>query len=166
MLVKAMTPDRTRQHRSDSLHRLYDFDYSDADHAYFVTMCAEKYPAPFTDERLAAEIIASLHWLRNNRGLVVYAYCLMPDHLHLLVQLGDQRYTLGNIVSAFKTFTTRQSWKLGYHGKLWQARFYDHIVRRSENGKQIARYILANPVRKGIVAIAEEYVWSGTPDPL
>ncbi len=148
-----------------SLHRLAGFDYADPDHAYFVTVCAH-HGSPFTDPALAGEVVASLHRLRANRGLVLYAYALLPDHLHLLLQLPDRRYSLSAIMRAFKTYTTRQSWGLGYRGILWQARFHDHIVRRSEDGRRVAAYILENPVRTGLVERADGYSWSGMPDPL
>lgn len=159
------TPAKPKPKYSPSPHRLQGFNYADPNHAYFVTICARN-GNPFADHRLAAEVVQSLQWLRANRGLKIYAYCLMPDHLHLLVQLGDDRQPLGGVVRAFKTWTTRQSWKLGYKRALWQARFHDHIVRRSEDGERIVAYILENPVRKGLVTEAESYRWSGTPDPL
>ncbi len=150
---------------STAPHRLGGFDYHDPDHAYFLTLCARQ-GKPFATPDLAGEVVASLQWLRANRGLRVYAYCLMPDHLHLLIQLGNSRYQVGNIVGAFKTFTTRQSWGLGYQGTLWQARFYDRIVRRVEDGHRMVEYILANPVRKELVEEAGAYPWSGMPDVL
>jgi REP element-mobilizing transposase RayT len=159
-----MERQRPRSH-SLSLHRLAGFDYGDPDHAYFVTACAH-HGSPFTDDRLAREVVNSLHWLRANCNLTLYAYCLMPDHAHLLLRVGNPRYPLSEIMRAFKSFTTRQSWGLGYRGALWQARFYDRIVRKSDDGLQIAAYILDNPVRKGLVIEPGAYCWSGTPDPL
>jgi REP element-mobilizing transposase RayT len=163
-----MHTDPSRQRRSHSLnpHRLAGFDYADPDHAHFLTICSRLNTAPFIDVRLAGEVVASLDWLRANRGLLLYAWCLMPDHLHLLLRPGDRQRPLGALIGALKSFTTRQSWGLGYRGALWQARFYDHIVRRSEDGKRIAQYILENPVRKGLVETVEAYPWSGMPDPL
>ena len=162
-----MDSDAYRDRRIPTLgpHRLAGFDYRDVDHAYFLTICA-RHGTPFGDPALNREIIASLHWLRERRRLMVYAYCLMPDHLHLLVRLVDQRQPLGRVIGAFKSWTTRQSWQLEYDGQLWQPRFYDHIVRKSEAGERIVGYILANPVRKGLVEEASGYPWSGTPDPL
>jgi putative transposase len=156
---------RSRQDISFKPHRLQGFDYRNADHAYFVTICAQS-GNPFTDEHLAQEVMVSLQWLRAHRDVILYAYCLMPNHLHLLLRSGDESRTLGTVMGAFKTFTTRQSWKLGYKGVLWQARFYDHIMRRSEDGRRIATYILENPVRKGLVAEADAWIWSGRPDPM
>ena len=69
--------------------RLRGFDYSDAGHVYFVMTCARAGTAPFVDERLAQIIVDALEWLRSERGVRLYAYCLMPDHLHVLMQLGS-----------------------------------------------------------------------------
>ncbi len=52
------------------------------------------------------------------------------------------------------TATTNESWKLGWGGRLWQPRFYDHIVRKSEGIAEVARYIFENPDRKGL---ADDY---------
>jgi putative transposase len=160
--------DPSGQDRSHSLslHRLAGFDYADPDHAYLVTICSRHTTAPFTDARLAGEVVASLDWLRAHRALLLSAWCLMLDHLHLLLRPGDRQRHVGALIGAFKSFTTRQSWRLGYHGQLWHARYYDHMVRRSEDGGRIAQYILENPVRKGLVGEADAYPWSGMPDPL
>lgn len=103
----------------------------------------------------------------------------MPDHLHLLLQLPDRSdvtgasvlrrgrpQSLGSVIATLKGFTTRQSWTLGSEGQLWQLNFYDYILRGSESGMRIAEYILANPVRAGLVDQADDYPWSGTPDPI
>jgi putative transposase len=104
--------------------------------------------------------------LRANKGMSIYAYCLMPDHLHLLLRLGPESGVLGNIIGKLKLFTTRASWQYGYTGKLWQDRFYDHVLRKSEDGARIAAYIWENPVRKGLVSEASGYLYSGFLDPM
>ena len=119
---------------------------------------------PFTDPRLAREVITSLHWLRTNRGVRIYTFCLMPDHLHLLLQLPPGSKELGEVLGDMKSFTTRRAWTLGFSGYLWQDRFHDHMLRRSEKGRLIAEYIRQNPVRKGLVDDADDYLWSGMPD--
>jgi REP element-mobilizing transposase RayT len=146
--------------------RLPDFDYADPDVAFFVTVRARPGTAPFRSEPLNDEVIASLGWLRANRGISIYAYALLPDHLHLLLRLAGYRKTLGDVMNSMKTFTTKQSWKLGCSGQLWQHRFHDHVLRMSESGVLIAEYILQNPVRRGLVKEADEYKWSGMLDPL
>jgi putative transposase len=146
--------------------RLQGFDYGDPSHVFFVTTCAHADTTPFVDERLAEIVIDTLQWLRSERGIRLYAYCLMPDHLHVLLQLGSSGDTLGAIVGSVKRFTTRASWELGYEGPLWQGRFYDHVMRTRGDGRRAAHYILDNPVRGGLCGEAEEYAWSGMPDAL
>lgn len=146
--------------------RLQGFNYADPDHAYFVTTRACPGTAPFTQPALADEVVASLHWMRQYRGVIIYAYCLMPDHLHVLLRLGNETQTLGALMGAMKSFTTRQSWKHGWKGPLWQARIHDHILRRREDGRAIAEYIYANPARKGLVSDPATYPYSGFSDPL
>jgi putative transposase len=65
-----------------------------------------------------------------------------------------------------KSFTTRQSWAVGQQGQLWQGRFYDRVMRRSDDVRAIAQYILQNPVRGGLVDEPAAYPWSGMLDPL
>ena len=146
--------------------RLQDFDYADPTAIVFVTICALPGTSPFTDHRLAQTVIDSLTWLRTARGMVIYAYCLMPDHLHMLVRLGTSGWDLGTAMGAFKSFTTRQSWTLGGTGPLWQGRYYDRVLRVSEEARGVSEYIRQNPVRTGLVAEAEAYPWSGLPDPM
>jgi putative transposase len=55
---------------------------------------------------------------------------------------------------------------VGRQGKLWQPRYFDHIVRAEEDLRAIAEYILNNPVRKGLVERAENWPWSGHMNPL
>ena len=158
-----MTP---RNQNPGPARRLSDFDYSDATQTFFVTACARAGTTPFTDTRLARITIDALEWLRSNRDVRLYAYCLMPDHLHLLLQLGDADRPLGMLIGSLKRFTTRASWGLGYTGQLWQSRFYDHVMRTDEDGKRIAQYIVDNPARKGLMREGEVYPWSGNPDPM
>ena len=66
----------------------------------------------------------------------------------------------------FKGKSTNQSWSAGWTGHLRQPRFYDHFVRGEESLAAIARYILENPVRRGLVARVEDWPWGGEATPL
>jgi putative transposase len=146
--------------------RLAGFDYRDPDHAYFVTVSALRTAAPFRDPEFVRIVVDTLQWQRENKGTRLFAHCVMPDHLHLLLALGTESGRLGTIISAMKTFTTRQARQLGHTGSIWQDGFYDHVVRHGDDAVRIATYILENPVRKQLVPDAAAYPWSGTPDPL
>jgi REP element-mobilizing transposase RayT len=74
----------------------------------------------------------------------------MPDHLHLLCSPDQSGLTIGSIIGRYKGLTTSESWRCGLSGRLWQARYFDHIVRKTENVCNVARYIYENPDRKGL----------------
>jgi REP element-mobilizing transposase RayT len=154
--------ESTRMYRTGA-RRLRSFDYANPDAIYFVTVCVQGRQPVFASPAHAQVILDCLDWLRANRGVVVYALCLMPDHLHLLARPGR---SLGDVIRMLKTYTTRQVKELGRPGKLWQDDYYDHIVRKHEDAAGIAQYILQNPVRKGLVDSAEGYPWSALPDPM
>jgi REP element-mobilizing transposase RayT len=105
--------------------------------------------------------MAILRSTASSYGYSVLAFCLMPDHLHLLVQAKENCKPLTKFVGAFKSLTARHYRQGGNEGKLWQRGFYEHIVRRDEDIEVIINYILANPVRVGLVEEPEEYPWAG-----
>jgi putative transposase len=90
----------------------------------------------------------------------------MPDHLHFLVSPRQDGISVLTFTDQLKGKATNRSWKAGWQGKLWQPRYYDHVIRTDESLVAIARYIVENPVRKGFVARAEDWPWSGQMNPL
>ncbi len=133
--------------------RLPNFDYREH-YPYHVIVCARPDTRPFTDPDVANMVCESLCRMCEKCGAYVGAYCLMPDHLHMLISPDRSGITLGSLVGRIKGVTTNASWKLGWSGRLWQARFFDHIVRKSEGIADVAQYIFQNPDRKGM---AEDY---------
>lgn len=81
--------------------------------------------------------------------------CFMPDHVHLVLQLDEQGRSLSEYVRTWKRAWTI---RLARHGEtpFWQRTFYDHWMRRDETLEYV-RYIVANPVRKGLVARWQDY---------
>lgn len=77
-------------------------------------------------------------------------YVIMSNHIHTVVAIdeGDHKgrsYTLGNIVGAFKSLVTRNLWKVGLKGRVFQVNYYEHIIRSEEALDSIRNYILHNP---------------------
>jgi len=151
--------------------RLRNFDYSNSDYVYFITICTRHLSRPFLDRDLAQEVLKSLFSLREQGRILLYCYCLMPDHLHIALspragQGRDPSEDLSKVLGDFKSYTTKLSWRHGVIGQLWQRSFYDHIGRKGEDLIDICNYILANPVRKGLVENPENWSYSGLLDPL
>ncbi len=78
----------------------------------------------------------------------------MPDHLHWL--LADCSRMIRE-VQRLKSQSTLAARRHGYVGPLWQRSYWDHVVRRQENLAQVARYLLDNPARAGLVEDAAVY---------
>ena len=86
------------------------------------------------------------------------AWVLMPDHFHGLLRLGDAEDKLSVVVGALKGASARVINKqFGRKGRLWQPAFYDRALRAEENRISIARYIVANPLRKQLVRHIKDY---------
>jgi REP element-mobilizing transposase RayT len=86
---------------------------------------------------------------------MVYAYCLMPDHVHLLLGI-PFGFSLSHLVGAWKSCCYRLWRDRGYEHSFWQRSYYDHALRREENLRRAAEYILNNPVRADLVGRFED----------
>ncbi|MEN6521030.1 MAG: transposase [Armatimonadota bacterium] len=146
--------------------RLEDVSYSDPAMVYFATLCANNKEKVFLNKTIAKLAVDSLMWCHKHNWFRIYAYCLMPNHLHLALSPVDDKRSLSESIGKFKSYTTSESWKLGFEGQLWQRSWYDHIARRDEDVLAICRYILENPVRATLVESCDKWPYSGMIDPL
>lgn len=81
----------------------------------------------------------------------------MPDHLHLLITLGTEE-SLSGIVQKMKSNTAREL-KACNPGveQVWAPAFHDRALRREEDLRDVARYLVLNPVRAGLVRRVGDY---------
>lgn len=85
------------------------------------------------------------------------AFVVMPDHFHWLFALGE-RIALATLMKSVKSFSSRRiRWRLGDGGGVWQAGYHDHALRRDEEVVHVARYVVANPLRAGLVERLGDY---------
>jgi REP element-mobilizing transposase RayT len=89
----------------------------------------------------------------NHREDELLCWVLMPDHVHLLVKLGSES-TLEQTVRTLKSSTSRL---FPNQKPFWQAGYFDRALRKEEDLKDAARYIVANPIRAGLVKSVREY---------
>ncbi|MCD9030177.1 transposase [Luteimonas sp. Y-2-2-4F] len=89
------------------------------------------------------------------------AWVLMPDHAHWLLQLGE-RDGLSRVVARMKAAAARTVHRAGLAGPVWRPAFHDRALRREEDLRDVARYLLANPVRAGLVERSADYPFLGT----
>jgi putative transposase len=130
--------------------RLEGFDYV-GQQRYFLTFCCRDRLAVFKDHQIAERTLAQFRRTASLEQFSIVAYCLMPDHAHLLVQgLCDG--------SDFRRFAKMAKQRSGglyarrKHGGLWQPGYYERVLREDDDSRAVARYIVNNPVRAGIVS--------------
>jgi len=125
-------------------------------HAYHITFVTKHRKPVFNDFFHATVMRLSLQSSDKSNLTETMAFCIMPDHVHWLFLLKND--SLSRVVSRAKAMFSRSLKK-----KLWQEGFYDHGIRSDESLKEIARYIVANPLRAKLVDSIGEYPhWDAT----
>ncbi len=132
--------------------------YSEQRRAYFVTVVlAERERRYFADFSCARRVVAEMRALHDDETVSSLAWVIMPDHAHWLFQLGEGA-ELSAAMKRFKACSAhRVNDHLGRQGALWQKAFYDHALRKDEDMCGVARYIIANPLRAGLVGNIGDY---------
>ena len=138
--------------------RLQKEAYSKQNQIFGITICTKDRISLFKNKKWAAVIIDTLKTGPFGKNVKCYAYCLMPDHLHL--QLSPIDCNLIDQISRWKSYTTNLLQKYGLEGPCWQRSFYDHALRKDEDIKTIAEYIVNNPVRSKLVENWIDYPFS------
>ncbi len=147
---------------------------------HFLTLTIIEWIDIFTKPEYFKVIIDSLKYCRKNKGLKVYEYVIMTNHIHLIVK-AKQGYKLSQIASDFKKHTTREILKLleqdnrryilnltensfakkkGYDKQIWQRENYPEVILSEKFLRQKIRYIYKNPVKKEYVVNPEDWLYS------
>src|ERR1700730_14564027 len=128
---------------------------------YFVTLCFHDRRRFGASPRLASWLIASLRKHAAVCAFFIHAYCVMPDHMHLLAAGGSDESNLIQIIEAIKEETAVE-FARRTHRRLWQFKYYDSILRASDALDRVAWYIWMNPVRKGLCCTPIDYSFLGS----
>jgi putative transposase len=116
-------------------------------------------PLYLRQEAIARIVLASLRRGVELGHYELRAWAIMANHVHVLLR---PKVPPSRLLQSLKGATAHEVNRfLGRTGeKFWQAESYDHWVRDESELERIAAYIENNPVKAGLVARAEEYVWS------
>jgi len=146
------------EHRRPS--RLKDFSYQGF-YRYFITIRTNHFKPHFICSKVVARIVGILKDTAEQTGFSIWAYCFMPDHLHLLIEGRIANADMERFVTLFKQKTGY--WFKGTYGKkLWETSYYERVLRDDETTIAVARYIFRNPVIKGLVEDYNSYPYSGS----
>ncbi|MBT9268224.1 transposase [Pseudomonas sp. MG-9] len=130
--------------------------YSEVGRVYLLTAVVEARRPVFSDWRTGRLLVEQMR-AADEAGLIEsLAWVVMPDHLHWLVEL--QQGSLAQLMCRVKSRSCRSvNLMSGSQGGLWQRGYYDRALRRDEDLKAAARYIVMNPLRAGLVQRLGDY---------
>ena len=112
----------------------------------------------FDDEDYEAYISLMREWCLSS-GVEIWAYCLMPNHVHLIAVPENESSLAHGIGEAHRRYTRYINFKKGWKGYLWQGRFTSFPMDEQYLLNSV-RYVELNPVRAKLVERAEDYRWS------
>jgi putative transposase len=131
--------------------------FQKAETLHFITFsCIHR--LPFLEAAAAKETFEFvLEQTRSRHQARVYAYVLMPEHIHLLIN-EPPLILVAQFLKALKQITSRKL--RGDRQQFWQDRYFDANIHGETARSEVIRYIHQNPVKRGLVASPEQYRWS------
>ncbi|WP_448695659.1 REP-associated tyrosine transposase [Pseudomonas moraviensis] len=137
-------------------HRLRRGRCSEPGRAYLITVVVYQRRPLFTDWRIGRLLVAELKRAQDQQWVKSIAWVVMPDHFHWLVQLENASLErLMQTVKSRSTLTINRA--LNRTGAFWQTGYHDRAIRDNEDLRPYARYIIANPLRAGLVKKVADY---------
>jgi REP element-mobilizing transposase RayT len=128
---------------------------------YLVTFTTASRRPAFADFDVACAASRTFEASAAADVALLLCWVLMPDHFHGLVRLEGAR-PLSAVVQRLKSRSSRACREAGATAPVWARAFHDHALRRDEDLLATARYIVANPIRAGLVARASAYSFWGS----
>lgn len=130
--------------------------YGEVNRIYHITLVTREREPLFKDWHSARHVISSLKKAQSENSATSLCWVIMPDHLHWLIELHVN--DLSRVVARMKSRSTVElNRHLSRKGQLWQQGFHDRALRNADDLKTVARYIVANPLRAGLVTKVGDY---------
>lgn len=129
---------------------------SERGRVYLVTTVTHNRVPLFADWQTACACARCLHHAPADVAITPLAWVIMPDHFHWLFSLDDD--ILATVMQRFKSRAARATNATRNRGgTVWQAGYHDRAVRREQDLRELARYVVANPVRAGLCRRVGDY---------
>ncbi len=137
-------------------HRLRTGRYGELNRIYLLTTNTFEREPVFQDFVLGRLIVDQFRQAQDSRRAISLAWVVMPDHFHWLIDL--QQGSLSELMQRVKSLSTKAvNLSTGRKISLWQQGFHDRALRREEDLVKLARYVVANPLRAGLVEKLGDY---------
>ena len=130
---------------------------SEAGRPYLVTVATFQRRQLLGALMTARGVVRALRHMHELGHVESHCFVVMPDHFHWLFTLGTDK-ALAPAVQSAKAMASRNIRALaGSHETVWQRGFHDRAIRRDEDLAAVARYVVANPLRAGLVDTVGEW---------
>ena len=127
---------------------------------YFVTTHTYNFEPVFKNRKIADTLLNSLSKVQKLLLMPVYAYVILPHHLHLMFGT-TEKFDLSYIMFRIKGFSSREINKIRKtSGSVWQDRYQDHVIRNNNDFAKHIDYIHYNPVKHNLIEKPEDWKWS------
>lgn len=124
--------------------------FSERGRLYLITTCTTNREKHFVDLSNARAVIKAMKYQDNIGNSKTLAFVVMPDHIHWLFSL--ESGTLSKVVGSVKSWSARSIGK-----PVWQSNYHDRALRNEESIISVSRYVVANPLRAGLVEHIGDY---------
>jgi len=131
--------------------------YQQTRQSHFVTFCCFHRRRLLTTDASRRTFEAALERVRRSFNLRVYAYVIMPEHVHLLLS-EPERGLLADALKSLKQGISRRL--IGSAEHFWHKRYYDFNIRNYPQFVEKVKYIHRNPVKRGLCERPEDWEWS------
>jgi REP element-mobilizing transposase RayT len=145
---------------TDRPKRLPGVDYCGFNR-YFLTTCTGFRRSIFDASATVDPVLQKLDEISKSHGFSVPAHCVMPDHLHALIEGLAENSDFRQFVRIFKQVTAFD-FRRKTGTPLWQPGYHERILRDDEGTLAVVRYIWENPVRAGLAKQLGEYPYCGS----
>ena len=133
--------------------------YGEPNRVVFITTCTKSRRSLLTDESWAATVTSLARDCAEACNLHLVAYCVMPDHVHLVVATKPDS-AVTEYVRRLKGRVAKELHEKGVTGEVWEKSYWDRHARHWENARAMIEYVLHNPVRKGLSDTASKWPFS------
>ena len=140
--------------------RLRNFSYKGF-HRYSLTICTHQRKTVFCDAQLVGDVLGTIRHNARDHAFENVAHCFMPDHIHLIARGTSENADLQAFMARWKQIAGFD-YKRATGNRLWQESYFDHVLRDDEETWRAVKYILENPVRKGLVEHFKDYPFCGS----
>lgn len=128
---------------------------------YFLTFCSYSRRRCFVTDDAVVTVRTQIERAAAEQDIALLAYCYMPDHVHLVAEGKAENSDCLQFIKRGKHYSGYY-YKATFQRRLWQRYGYEHTLRNDEAAISVARYILENPVRAGLVTRIQDYPYSGS----